>query len=276
MKSTEMNGLAVITGAAGGLGKSLAIECASRGWPVFLTDMNEEKLETLAAGIRRQYPIRIYTYVADISDIKQRDLLWQEIDQCSEKLGMLLNVAGLDFEGPLKEIEETNLATIIRVNIEALVDHTRRAFARFQPGNKLRVLNVSSLASFQPMPVKATYAASKRFILDFSIAVGQELRKEGLTVTVLCPSGMPTTWENVENIASQGILGRISSNHTSFVARLAIHHALRGRRVVIPGLFNRSLRFISSLIPRNMLAVLILGRWTKTRQRLAANNSVTG
>jgi len=69
------------------------------------------------------------------------------------------------------------------------------------------VTNISSLASFYPMPLKAVYAASKRFLLDFTRATRQELRKNGVRLLALCPAGLATKPETINSINSQGFMG---------------------------------------------------------------------
>lgn len=123
------------------------------------------------------------------------------------------------------------------------------------------LINVASLAAFSPMPVKATYAASKRFLLDFSLALREELRGLGATVTVLCPAGMPMTPETIEGIEMQGLIGHITTQNIGSVAAGALDAALRGRAVYIPGLFNRILQGLSALIPAQMAASLLGARW---------------
>ena len=138
-----------------------------------------------------------------------------------------------------------------------------------------RVINVSSLASFYPMPYKAVYAASKRFVLDFSMALRQELKKSGDTVTALCPAGLPTTNEIIDSINSQGFLGMLTTANIGGVAKKTVDMAVKGKAVVIPGAFNRFLFVLSRILPASFLAMYIKRRWEKTYKRMARTN-ITG
>ena len=116
------------------------------------------------------------------------------------------------------------------------------------------------------MPVKAVYAASKRFLLDLSIALNQELKPSGVTVTALCPAGMPTRPDCIELIKAQGLMGQITTRNVGDVAARTVDLALKGRTVYIPGFVNQVLWFAGSMIPPKVLAALINRRWQKAHE----------
>ena len=128
----------------------------------------------------------------------------------------------MDFEGPFYEQTRQHILTIVRLNIEGTLEMTHAIMGYRDPTLPFRIINVASLAAFYPMPVKATYAASKRFLMDFSLALGNELREMGASVTVLCPAGMPTTRRCVRAIDAQGILGQLTTQNTGSVANLTL------------------------------------------------------
>jgi hypothetical protein len=178
----------------------------------------------------------------------------------------VINVAGLDYEGLFTERSNAEISSMVRVNIEAtlFLTHTLLQFR-----NKLlpfRIINVSSLAAFFSMPVKATYAASKRFLLDFSIALRDELRDENVSVTVLCPAGLPTTQGSITSIEAQGVLGQITTADIGKVAFDTIEAAERGKAVVIPGTLNQVIRWLGGLIPAQTISFLIGRRWRAARK----------
>jgi short-subunit dehydrogenase len=187
---------------------------------------------------------------------------------------MLLNVAGIDYEGPFDERRVDELHTIIRLNIEATVAMTRCILEFRDPARTLRIVNVSSLAGYVPMPIKAVYAASKRFLLDFSLALHQELRAADVTVTALCPAGMPTNASNIRGIAVQGFMGQITTVNVGDVAAQTIDCALAGRTVVIPGALNRALRVVGGLLPASLMAGLLNKRWRQARQTATEHATV--
>jgi short-subunit dehydrogenase len=143
------------------------------------------------------------------------------------------------------------------------------------PSRTFHIVNVSSLAGFYPMPLKATYAASKRFILDLSTALNQELRASDVTVTALCPAGMPTTSCCIERIEAQGVMGRITTMIVGDVARGTLTSALAGRSVYIPGCSNRVLRALGTRAPAPLVARLIGSRWRSCRACLAPGDGTS-
>ena len=261
-----MKSRVMITGAAGGLGKAFAAECASRGWDLFLTDTRESALSLLSHGLSRLHCVDVGYRACDLTNPAARQALWEAVASESVRLHLLINVAGVDFEGPFAERSERELEAIVRLNVESVVAMTRAVLEHRDPSRALRIINVSSLAGFYPMPVKAVYAASKRFLLDFSLALHRELRSEGVSVTALCPAGMPTNPPVIDAIDAQGLMGQITTKNVGYVASRTIDRALRGRSTYIPGGVNLALRILGSMVPRGLVAAFIDRRWRKARR----------
>lgn len=257
--------IALITGACGGLGKAMALDCAQRGYDLFLTDIRQDCLDRLCKGIQRQYDIDVSTKACDLTDARQVAELFRYIASKGLSLDMLLNVAGTDNEGGFTERSCRELMDIVKLNIEANLHLTHLALAHRRPESKFYLVFVSSLASLYPMPLKATYAASKRFLLDFSLALGQELKSNNIHVLSVCPGGLPTTPDSLEGIAAQGIWGSITTNRVELVAHKTIAKVLAGRAVYIPGLVNRILGLLGKFIPRRYIAKLLYYRWSAVR-----------
>jgi len=269
-----MNSYVLITGAAGGLGKAFAAECASRGWNLFLTDLSDEMLEPVATGLERMYGVQVLYRAADLTDSDAREALWQYIGQLGLRFHFLLNVAGVDYQGLFNERKVDELHTILRLNIESTVEMTQRVLQHRDQSQTLRIVNVSSLAAFYPMPTKAVYASSKRFLLDWSLALNQELRSSDVTVTALCPAGMPSSPINVRLIDAQGFMGRVTTMNVGDVAARTISRALAGRSLYIPGVANQVLRHLGGMTPPQVVAYIIDKRWRKSHEEAYASVSV--
>ncbi len=265
-----MGSLVFITGATGGLGKAMAVECASRGWDLFLTDLRSDRLAVLAAGLERSYGVRVHYGEADLTDPGSRSALFERLHADGLRFRGLINVAGTDHEGLFLERSPEQIIAILRLNIEATLIVTHALLARRDQAIPFRIVNVSSLAAFFSMPVKATYAASKRFILDFSLALRNELRDQNVTVTALCPAGLPTTDGCIAAIESQGLMGQLTTEDIGKVAHQTIEAALRGQAVVIPGFLNRVVRWLGGLVPATAVAELVGSRWRMAQQRREA------
>ena len=254
-----------ITGAAGGLGKAFAVECAQRGWDLYLTDLNQEKLEILASALRRTYGVNVLYKECNLMDPESRQDMFQVITSGLHRFRGLINVAGLDVEGIFRERSREDIRSIVRLNIEGTLEVTHSLMDVMDPMQPFWIITVSSLAAFFPIPVKATYAASKRFLLDFSLALRDEVKSQGATVTVLCPAGLPTTVTALEGLEVQGLIGQLTTQNIGRVARLTINQALKGKFIVVPGFLNQVMRWAGSLIPPALLTKLLGKRWKSAR-----------
>jgi uncharacterized protein len=267
MKQITLSHPIMITGAAGGLGRSLAVEAARRGWSLVLTDRPGTKLEPLALALERSYDVKVQTLYCDLTDAQARAVLFQHLRTITPYLSGVVNVAGIDFEGTFDELKPDEVQTIIRLNIEATLDVTQRSLEVRQKEQRFLLVTVSSLAAFYPMPVKATYAASKRFLLDFFRALKEELRGEDVSVTVLCPAGLPTTPGAIRGMELQGFWGHVTAVQPGTVATETFDHVLQEKFLYIPGLLNKLLHFASSVVPPGLLATYIAWRWRGNTRR---------
>lgn len=254
-----------ISGATGGLGKAFALECASRGWDLYLTDISHDRLALLAQGLQRLYGVRVLFDPCDLTNPDARAVFWRRTNNLGFDFNMLINVAGLDFEGAFMERDKHEIDTILKVNIEATVDMTRSVIKNRRKDDPLYIINVSSMAGFYPMPLKAIYAASKRFLLDFSRAMRQELRPRNIRVMALCPAGLATKPDTINSIKSQGWVGQVTTLQTGAVVFKTINRAMAGRSVYIPGWLNQAVTLLSSILPPDWVAWVICRRWRKTR-----------
>jgi len=264
-----------ITGASGGLGRALANECARRGYNLFLADINERGLLSIQRGLERRFSACVATKACDLTSDESVDALLKTIDERGIRFDMLLNVAGVDYEGSFLERSRRDVVKIVSLNNEATLRITHAILSRRREGTPFSLVFVSSLASLYPMPLKATYAASKRFLLDMAVALRQELRPKNVRVLALCPGGLVTTPEAMSGIAAQGFWGDATTNPLETTARRTIDRALGRGGVYIPGWMNRTLKFFGGLLPREWVAAAIYRRWSKAQERWLAEQPET-
>lgn len=257
----------LITGACGGLGRAMAVECARRGWNLFLTDRNADALPCIKAGLERLYGVAVAARAADLTDSGSVDAMLRAIDENGIRFDLLLNIAGMDFEGGFLTREREQLVRIVTLNDAATLRVTHAALERRRANRPFTIVFVSSLASLFPMPLKAVYAASKRFLYDFSIALRQELKGENVNALALCPAGLATTDECVRAIAAQGVLGDLTTSPLERVARRTLERALGGHARYIPGPLNRALSVLGGMLPRSWAAAAIRRRWAHTQKK---------
>jgi len=260
----------LITGAAGGLGRAFAAECASRGYDLLLTDMNAAGLETVRRGLLRQYTVCVHTKTCDITRDADVGALMEYAREFNIHPTMLLNVAGIDHEGGFTQRGFEQISDILRVNIEATLRITHQTLALRQKERVFHVVFVSSLASLYPMPLKATYAASKRFLLDFSYALGQELKADHVKVLSLCPGGLSTTQDALNGIAAQGFWGSLTTNRLECVVHRTIDRVQHGRHIYIPGVLNRIFSIFGRFLPSEWITRIVFSRWREAQKHWLA------
>ena len=266
----------LITGASGGLGRAFAAECGRRGYNLFLVDINAQGLAALKSGLERRFSVCVATMTCDLTGEASVDALLAHIDRCRIRFDMLLNVAGVDYEGGFLERKRDDIVRIVSLDNEATLRITHAVLSRRDERRRFSLVFVSSLASLYPMPLKATYAASKRFLLDLAVALGHELRDKNVRVLALCPGGMVTTRQAMQGIAAQGFWGAVTTNPLETVAKRTIEGVLHGKHVYIPGFFNRTLSFIGTLLPRSWVAAAIYRRWGKAQKQWLAKETAHG
>ena len=260
-----MKSYLMVTGAMGGLGSAFVLEAARAGYNLLITDRPQEGVG-FAVKLAEKFNIEVVYRPCDLASEEQRGKFLEVLKEEGYHFWGLINVAGLDHEGAFLEKNRAQILRILQINILATLDITHGILGLRDPERKFRLINVSSLAGFYPMPYKATYAASKRFLLDFSRALREEIKPFG-TVTALCPAGMPTTVECMRSIFAQGFWGLATSMDPVVVARRTLQAAMRGRAVVIPGMLNQFIQGLSALVPVGSAVKMVAKRWSKARAR---------
>ena len=130
-----------ISGATGGLGRTMAVECASRGWNLFLTDMNFEKLSDFSKRLAHTYNVFVHCAACDMADAQSRAALIDVVLRQKVCFSMIVNVAGLDYEGPFLEKTRDQILTILNVNVISTMDMIHSLF-RFRDHSKtFRIIN---------------------------------------------------------------------------------------------------------------------------------------
>jgi short-subunit dehydrogenase len=252
---------ALITGASGGLGGAFALHAARRGWHLILVDLPGTGLADVGLRLARAYRVEAQCFEMDLADAKARGRLCDWIRCNSLNLALLVNNAGTGSHAGFEASPLDRLAGIIDVNIKATMALTHILLPELRKQKGAAIINVASLAAFYPMPAMAVYAASKSFILNFTLALRAELRGTGVRASALCPAGMVTNRDTADQVRAQGFFGRITTWQPENVAAVAIRQALRGKAVIIPGLTNRVIRLLSEAVPRRLVVNLIGKRW---------------
>jgi uncharacterized protein len=264
---------ALVTGASGGLGSAFALQAARKGWNLILVDLPETGLREVGRRLERVYRVQAECFEMDIADAQARTRLRDWIEGSFINLELLINNAGTGSQGAFASSPLARMAASIDVNVQATMQMTYLLLPVLRKRPRSVVLNVASLAAFYPMPVLAVYAATKSFILNFSLAVRAELAGTGVTVSALCPAGMMTSRETADAVRAQGLIGRITTWEPERVAAVALRQAMRGRAIIVPGILNNIIRFAGEAVPRALVVGLISNRWRKAEREMVRATS---
>jgi short-subunit dehydrogenase len=141
---------------------------------------------------------------------------------------------------------------MVRVNAEAIAALSRHFLPRMRAAGRGGILNVASTAGHQPVPYMATYAASKAFVLSFSLALAAELRGSGVHVMTLCPGPVPTGFQERAGI-DRARLFRLAVLSSADTVEQALEAYAGGKELFVPGRINRAQTLAAKLLPRPLL-----------------------
>lgn len=240
----------LVTGASGGLGLEIARRLAKRGDSLVITARSREKLGAAAAELRSLGAPEVRVVVADLATREGALHLLDDIAANSITISTLVNNAGFGLTGSFLGQDEAELLEMVELNVTTLTLLTRRLVPAMVAAGSGAVLNLSSVAGFQPGPFMAVYYATKAYVLSLSEALREELRGTGVSVVTLCPGPTHTGFAERSGMDHGGAL-RAAVTDASAVVDAGIAALDRGG-LVIPGAVNKLLVQSQRLLPRSV------------------------
>jgi len=242
----------LVTGASRGIGAAFAEALAAQGHNLVLTARSTADLEALRQRLLR--PDRnIICLSADLNR-GGAEVILAALTERGIAIDLLINNAGLGSGGGFDSLSAERELEEIRVNVESLVALTHGLLPAMLARRRGAIINVGSVAGFQPVPYMATYAGTKAFVLHFSLALYEEMRGRGVHVMALCPGPTETPF-----FAAAGIRPRSGMQTAGQVVALALRGLARRRAVVVCGANNRALVAGERLLPRKLLLKVVAG-----------------
>ena len=238
---------ALVTGASAGIGRAIATELAARGTALVLVARDEARLKELADDLRGAHGVEVEVLSADLTLPDDRARVEQRVAD-RPVVDCLVNNAGWGPYGDLAGSSAATEADCVELNVTALTRLTQVAAQTFHARRRGAILNVSSLAGFQPNPGHATYGATKAFVTSLTEALHEELAGSGVHVTALCPGYTHTEFHERAGWHIGGLPDSAWSRPED-VARAGIDGLLANRAVVIPGGSNLVVGTLSQVLP---------------------------
>jgi uncharacterized protein len=241
--------LALVTGASSGIGIAIARELVQAGHDLVLVARRVAAMEALAAELRSR-GAAVIVIGADLSQPGAAGALVQDLSARGIEIDVLINNAGLGAAGRFDRQDETRVSEMLQVNIVALTELTRLLLPAMIARGRGRIMMVASVAAFQPGPRMAVYFASKAYVLSFGEALAYELRKTGVTVSVLCPGATATEFFAVAG-ADKSVMAQKFRRMmpADIVARMGVAGLVQGRHVVVAGVMNRIMTWAGRYTP---------------------------
>lgn len=235
----------VITGASSGLGADFARLFAADGHSIVLVARRRERLEELAEAL----PTKTRVFVQDLAQPQAPARVTAYLDEQGIVPDVLVNNAGFGLRGTFAELDRERQLEMVRLNALAATDLMRRLLPAMIERDRGGVLNVASLAGFQPGPNMGVYFATKAYLLHLSEAVAEETRGTGVTVSAFCPGPVATEFGDVAGLGNPAAYGFWTMSSEK-AARLGYRGFLRGRTVIVPGVVPKFARVLDWLMPR--------------------------
>jgi len=264
----------MITGASAGLGLELARLFAADGHPLVLVARSEDKLKSLAQILRKDFEVDVQIIMADLSAPNAVGDLLEAIEDAQLNIRILVNNAGFGAHGRVVDRQWDIYQRMIDLNIKTLTGLTRGLLPAMlacaeksdSVGNKRGkpgVLNVASVAAFQPGPLMAVYFASKSYVLSFSEALHEEINNQGVRITAFCPGPTRTQFFSQQDMIPSGEITdqqlaeaqrrEDKRMDASSAALIGYRGFQKGQAIVIPGFKNKFLAQAGRFLPRSLV-----------------------
>ena len=242
-----MTKVTLITGASAGLGVDFARQLAARGEQLVLVARRKERLDALAAELGNARALAI-----DLGEAGAAGRLMANVAAHGETVTCLVNNAGFGLAGRFAELDGARQRSMIDLNCGTLTELAHAVLPAMIAAKAGAILNVASIAAFQPGPGMAVYFATKAFVLSFSEALHEEVRGYGVSVTALCPGPTATEFGEVAGWGESTLIDRFSATSADVVCA-GIAGMDKSRALIVPGFMNKASAQGHRLLPRWLL-----------------------
>lgn len=233
----------LITGASSGIGEAFANTLDKLGAKLILTARSKDKLEQMVSSMNNAVSIP-----GDLSKKEFPQELYAKANEMKLKVDILINNAGFGYSGKFLDNSMVNYNEMINLNICSLT-HLTHLFMKDMIENKSGgIINISSLASFQPIPFFSIYAATKAFVTSFTLSLYEEYREKNIKILGVCPGYTKTNFNKRAQMNSVPVAGYLMSSQE--VVDQSLKAYKKGRFLIINGKVNRFAKLFTSLLPK--------------------------
>lgn len=243
---------ALVTGASSGIGECFAQQLAARRHDLVLVARSADKLKALAEDLAKAHGIKAEPIAVDLIGPDAAPRLIKMLQERNIEIDLLINNAGFGAQGKFWTIPFERQAQILQLNIKVLLQLTYLLLPPMLEKRRGAIINVSSTASFQPLPYTSVYAATKAFVTSFSTGLAEELRPYGIKVVTLCPGTTQTNFFTAGQYAPLRMRGGFQAPEK--VAEAGLKQLDRGSGLVLSRNLDKLLMFVQRFLPRSWVA----------------------
>lgn len=237
---------ALVTGASSGIGEVMATMLAEAGVAVVVVARRADRLAALAERYGE-----IDVLVADLTDGDGLTSVADRVADPDRPIDLVVNNAGFGTNGAFHDLDPDRLDDEIGLNVAALTRLSHAALTAMVPRRRGWLLNVSSIAGFQPAPRLAVYAATKAYVTSLSESLHEEVAEHGVHVTALCPGLTKTEFQSVSNTATYADrFPDLVWTSPEQVARTGLDAVVANRAIAVPGLQYQLMSAVTNVTPR--------------------------
>ena len=240
-----MKNIIVVTGASSGLGREFVRQLDSYGVDEIWGIARDKGMQT---EIQKELKTKFKYFAWDLTVDENFDTYVKHLNQGNVNVVMLVNCSGFGKFGRYDEIEVEASSNMIDLNCKALVKMTELTLPYMTEG--ARILQIASVAGFQPIPYISVYGATKAFVLSYSRAINQELKPRKISVSCICPFWTKTKFFDRAKVTEHDVVTKyIVMYEADKVVRYALKKAMKRKQVIIPGFVARMQVRMVKMIP---------------------------
>ena len=239
----------LVTGASSGIGLEISKVFARNGSNLVIVARREEKLNEIAEELNAKYGIEVRVLAKDLSKPKSAAEIFNELKRDNHIIDVLVNNAGFGAIGNFYELDHEMQVDMVSLNSVALTSLTRLFLPGMIERNRGGILNVGSLAGFQPGPNATVYYATKAYVLSFTEALAEELKGTKVKVSCLAPGPVATEFGEISGI-DKTVLFKFGTQSSSEVAQKGYDGFREGKIITIPSISSSLLPVLVRFSPR--------------------------
>lgn len=258
-----MDQYALVTGAGKGIGRSMAILLAQKGYNLLLVSRSESDLVALSTQIKADYKVKADYLAIDLSETGAALRILDWAKNLNLPVSILINNAGHGVWGNFDELDLAAQTSMMQVNMNALTELSYHFIPLLKLQQQAFILNVSSTAAYQAVPTLAIYAATKAFVLSFSRALRYELKDTNISVSCLCPGPTDTGFAHSAGMDALAELAAKFNMKPGEVAAIGIKGMFNKKAEIVPGFLNKLSAVAATHGPKSLIEKVTAGLYKR-------------